>query len=110
MIGLMFPQSPAVSEWWARAVANLVWNQWRVLDAQYAAGIDLLDAAAGGRADTAPKKQTLEQYALERVGKGLAPPREVYQAQNRGRIDWSRFPDWARPIDPEVFEGSAHEG
>ena len=85
MIGPMFPQVPAVYRWWARAVAGLVWNQWRVLDAQYAAGIDWLDAAAGGRAGPAPELQTLEQYALERVGKGLAPPREVYEAHNRKR-------------------------
>ena len=32
----------------------------------------------------------------------------VYDAQNRGRIDWSRFPEWAWPTDPEVFTG--HEG
>ena len=110
MIVPMFPQVPAVYRWWARAVASLVWNQWRVLDAQYAAGIDLLDAAAGGHAGTPPKLQTLEQYALERVGKGLAPPKEVYEAHNRNRIDWSRFPEWARPTDPEVFDGCAHEG
>jgi hypothetical protein len=110
MIGQMFPQFPAVCNWWARAVAGLAWNQWRVIDAQYAAGIDLLDAAAGHPAGTATQLQTLEQEALERVSKGLPPPREVYEAQNRGHIDWSRFPDWARPIDPEVFEGSSHEG
>ena len=37
-------------------------------------------------------------------------PREVYQAPYRNLIDWSRFPDWARPSDPEMFEGSGHEG
>jgi hypothetical protein len=110
MIGLVFPQYPAVCDLWKRAVATLAYNQWRVLDAQYAAGIDLLDAAAGARAGARPELQTLEQEALERVRRGLAPPRAVYEAQNRGRIDWSRFPDWARPTDPEVFEGSSHEG
>jgi hypothetical protein len=109
MFGLMFPQYKAVLDWWARAVAGLAWNQWRALDAQYAAGIDLFGAAAG-EGGTATRPRSLEQEAVERVGKGLAPPREVYEAQNRGRIDWSRFPDWARPIDPEVFEGSSHEG
>src|SRR5438132_1333553 len=110
MIGPMFPQVPAVFQWWARAVASLVWNQWRILDAQYAAGIELLDAAAGARAGPAPELQTLEQYALERVGKALAARREGYEAHNRKRIDGSRFPEWARPTDPEVFEGCAHEG
>ncbi len=110
MIGLMFPQYPAVCDLWARAVAALAYNQWRVIDAQYAAGIDLLDAAAGGQAGARSELRTLERKALERVSRGLAPPREVYEAQYRGRIDWSRFPDWARPTDPEVFEGSSHEG
>ena len=106
---LTFPQFGGVSEWWSRAITNLMWHQWKLLDAQYGAGIDLLGAVAGSPA--APSAlETLEQYSLERTRKGLAPPREVYNAQNRGRIDWSRFPEWARPIDPEVFEGSAHEG
>jgi hypothetical protein len=52
---------------------------------------------------------SLEQEAIDRIKKGLAPPREIYDVQNRGRIDWTALPDWARPIDPEVFEG-AHEG
>jgi hypothetical protein len=53
---------------------------------------------------------TLEAKALERLGKGLAPPREVYDVRNRGRIDWTHFPEWAQPADPELFEGCAHEG
>jgi hypothetical protein len=54
--------------------------------------------------------QDIVRRATERMNKGLAPPREVYQAPYRNLIDWSRFPDWARPSDPEMFEGSAHEG
>jgi hypothetical protein len=110
MIDLMFPPCRGVYECWSQAVTSLVRNQWQVLDAQYAAGIELLDAAVGGPAGAAPAKQTLEQHALERVQKGLSPPREIYEAHNRGRIDWSRFPDWARPTDPEAFEGCTHEG
>jgi hypothetical protein len=110
MIDLMFPHCQDVYEHWSHAVAGLVWNQWKVLDAQYAAGIELLDAVAGGLAATGATLQTLKENALERTRKGLPPPREVYESQNRGRIDWSQFPEWARPIDPEVFEGSAHEG
>jgi hypothetical protein len=53
---------------------------------------------------------TLEAKALERLRNGLAPPREIYDVQNRGRIDWARVPDWAKPADPESFEGCAHEG
>jgi hypothetical protein len=86
-----------------------MWQQWRMLDAQYKTGIELLGAVAGEPAGLSAL-ETLEQYALERARKGLAPPREVYNAQNRSRIDWSRFPEWAKPIDPELFEGSAHEG
>jgi hypothetical protein len=110
MIGLLLPPYQGVYECWSQAVTSLVRNQWLLLDAQYAAGIELLDAAAGSRAAAAPAKQTLEQYALARVQQGLSPPREIYDAHNRGRIDWSRFPAWARPIDPEAFEGTAHEG
>jgi hypothetical protein len=105
---LTFPQFGGVSEWWSRAITNLMWRQWRLLDAQYGAGIDLLCAVAGHPRASEP--ETLEQYALERARKGLPPPREIYNVQNRNRIDWSRFPEWARPSDPEVFEGCAHEG
>jgi hypothetical protein len=48
--------------------------------------------------------------ATERVQAGLPPPRAIYDTQNRGRIDWSSFPEWARPSDPELFEGTQHEG
>ena len=109
MNDVAFAPLKAVPECWSRAITSLMWHQWRLLDAQYGAGIDLLGAVAGSPA--APSAlETLEQYSLERTRKGLAPPREVYNAQNRGRIDWSRFPEWARPTDPEVFEGCAHEG
>jgi len=110
MIDLLFPQYQGVYVSWSQAMASLVRNQWKLLDAQYAAGIELLDAVTGGAPATRPTLQTLEQYALERTRKGLPPPRQVYEAQNRSRIDWSRFPACARPIDPEVFEGTAHEG
>src|SRR5262245_19057594 len=53
---------------------------------------------------------TLEAKALARLRKGLAPPREIYDVQNRSRIDWTRVPEWAQPADPEAFEGCAHEG
>ena len=29
---------------------------------------------------------------------------------NPSALAVARFPDWARPSDPELFEGSAHEG
>ena len=52
----------------------------------------------------------LERQAAERVRRGLAPPREIYETLYRNRIDWSRFPEWARPSDPELFQGCGHEG
>ena len=110
MIESMFPQGHGLCECWSQAVTSVMQNQWMVLDAQYAAGIELLDAVAGRPAVTKPTPHSLEQAALERTRKGLSPPREVYEAQNRGRIDWSLFPEWARPIDPDVYEGTAHEG
>jgi hypothetical protein len=54
--------------------------------------------------------EDLIKVAKERLSKGLAPPREIYDVQNRDRIDWGNVPDWARSIDPELFEGCAHEG
>jgi len=110
MIDSLFPQWEGVYERWSQAVAGLVRNQSAVFDAQYAAGIALLDAATGRAAATQPTLQTLEECALERTRQGLPPPRQVYDAPYRTRIDWSRFPEWARPIDPEVFEGTGHEG
>jgi hypothetical protein len=52
----------------------------------------------------------LLDLAAARLRQGLAPPREIYLVQNRNAIDWSQFPAWARPIDPEIFDGCCHEG
>ena len=52
----------------------------------------------------------LLKLAMTRVQRGLAPPPELYRVRDRSLIDWSVFPEWARPIDPEVFEGCSHEG
>ena len=52
----------------------------------------------------------LIQIAIDRVEHGFAPPPEIYRLQRRYKIDWSVFPEWARPIDPEVFDGCCHEG
>lgn len=56
-----------------------------------------------------PGSETLEQLTARRLQAGLAPPREIYDVRNRGRIDWSHVPIWAIAPDPEIFEG-AHEG
>jgi len=125
MINAMLPESRGVYSHWLRVVSSMVWGQWRLLDAQYQAGLDLLNTLAdpkeveAGRpppapASTAPKPpgglSDLEARALERVRKGFPPPAEVYEAQNRSRIDWSRFPEWAWPTDPDLFTGTSHEG
>jgi len=46
----------------------------------------------------------------ELVHQLLAAPREIYDIRNRDRVDWSTLPEWARPSDPDLFEGCAHEG
>ena len=48
--------------------------------------------------------------AQARMRDGFPPPREIYQIQNRGKIDWTVFPDWARPVSPELYDGCSHEG
>jgi hypothetical protein len=50
------------------------------------------------------------KLAEKRMRLGFAPPPEIYRIENRRRIDWFRYPAWARPVDPEVFEGCCHEG
>jgi hypothetical protein len=52
----------------------------------------------------------LERLAIVCVEQGVAPPKEIYDAPYRERIDWMRFPIWAQPSDPELFNGSPHEG
>ncbi|NIP85694.1 MAG: hypothetical protein GTO03_09080 [Planctomycetales bacterium] len=46
----------------------------------------------------------------ERLQRGLPLPREIYQAQNRDKIDWSQLPIWALPLGPDSFDGCGHEG
>jgi hypothetical protein len=102
---------------WSRTLTRMAYGPWALLASQCEAGVGVLDSmlaalragkpvAAGASAGAAG----LEQAALERVRQGRPPPREVYAAPNRDRINWAAFPDWARPSDPELFEGSAHEG
>jgi hypothetical protein len=50
------------------------------------------------------------EIAEARVRQGFAPPPEVYRLRGQIEVDWSRFPSWAQPTDPEVFEGCSHEG
>jgi hypothetical protein len=113
---------------WFSAAKTLLACQWKLFEVQYQAGMKIAEAALGGatagkpgagttpdcRSDVSPPTavdvQQLERRAAECISLGLAPPREIYQAPHRGQIDWEKFPMWARPSDPELFEGSCHEG
>jgi len=111
---------------WLSAATTLLACQWQLFEAQYQAGLKVIEATlgpSGGRTDPAPvavkpvvkpssedEGRKLERQAAERISQGLAPPREVYRSPYRERINWEQFPQWARPSDPELFEGSGHEG
>lgn len=103
---------------WLDAATNLLAYQWKWFDTQYETGLKIIDAALGvrppsqptGRAPMIDDVQDLQRRAAERISHGLAPPKEIYQAPFRNRIDWGKLPEWARPSDPELFEGSGHEG
>jgi hypothetical protein len=60
--------------------------------------------------DPVPEAEDLERRALESVRQGMPPPREAYEAPYRDRIAWCRFPTWAWPNDPELFDAGTHEG
>jgi hypothetical protein len=98
-------------ESWSRTVNSVIWGQWLMLDTGFRATQTVL-AAATPAVEEAPAGGCAEllTLALERMKKGLAPPREIYLAPYRDQIDWAAFPDWARPSDPDLFEGCTHEG
>jgi hypothetical protein len=96
---------------WSLTVKDMVWGQWVVLDTGLAAAHTVLTAASVTVRDQTPSEaERLVALAQERMRRGLAPPREIYRTPYRERIDWSLFPDWARPNDPELYEGCSHEG
>jgi hypothetical protein len=101
----------------SRALAGMVCKQYEWLRGQQQLGMKMWCAmmpatTRRGSTPARPSENTgkLEATALERLQKGLAPPREICDVQNRGRIDWTRVPEWAQPADPESFEGCGHEG
>src|SRR5262249_23036251 len=121
----MFPNIRRLHQFWTAAMINLAWTHWTFLNAGLRLAHRMWEptgAAPGGGgsgppppAEAAPQKasgeaEDLARRAADRMGKGLAPPPEVYQAPWRSRLDWSKFPEWARPTDPDLFEGSCHEG
>ena len=103
----------------SRALTGMVKKQYEWLRAQQQLGMKMWSAMMPGTTcrESTPvpvqpseSSSTLEATALERLQKGFAPPRGIYDVQNRGRIDWTRVPEWAQPADPEAFEGCGHEG
>jgi hypothetical protein len=92
---------------WSRTVMSMVWGQWLMLDTGLRATQTVLASEAPRRQGGAAE---LVAAALERMRKGLPPPREVYRSPYREQIDWTVFPAWARPSDPTLFEGCTHEG
>jgi hypothetical protein len=109
---------PSDYDRWSRVVASLLCCPWQLVEVQYRTGLRIMEsmfAAAGGakpaaRPAAADELGRLQRLLAERIGRGLPPPKEVYQAPYRSRIDWSAIPEWARPSDPDLFEGCGHEG
>ena len=109
-----------VNQSWSRVTTGLLRGQWAWVDAGFRTADKLLEAAveapaaAGVAARAAAQApaglDALVGYSLERVRKGLPPPRELYDVKYREQVDWLRFPAWARPSDPEAFVGCGHEG
>jgi hypothetical protein len=104
-------------EYWSHAVTDALTYPWKLWDAHCQIGMTLVQCMM----DRGPKPTSIEpgreaslseveRLAVERLRQGLAPPREVYEAPYRDRVPWSDFPAWARPTDPELFEGCSHEG
>jgi len=113
-----------VCQGWSGFVTSLLGYQWKLLDVQCEVGMTIVKSVLGlspargvgspqdHKAEPQPREKlpSLEQRASERLRQGLAPPRVIYEVPNRNRLNWSDFPDWARPNDPELFEGCGHEG
>src|SRR5262245_37828220 len=92
---------------WFRAATTLLACQWKLYEAQCQAGLSIMGTALGaGRTAgpgpgpepaTATNVEDIERLAAQRISQGLPPPKEIYQLPIRDRIDWGRFPVWARP-------------
>ena len=121
----VFPNVRKVNHLWAQAMMKLAWTQWTFLSAGLRFANRMMEATLaatpGAKGQSAPPTEPtarkapgevegLTRLAEERMAKGLAPPREIYDIPYRDQIEWSKFPEWARPIDPEIFEGCCHEG
>jgi hypothetical protein len=103
----------------SRVTTGLLRGQWVWVDAGFRTADGLLGAAAEPPADAGVATRpaggpaelgALVRRALDRVGMGKPPPRELYDVKYREQVDWLLFPEWARPSDPEAFTGCGHEG
>jgi hypothetical protein len=124
MSQLQETESEAFCRSWWQMLTSLFGCQWKLFAGQYQVGLKLMDGIYRRPASTAVRFgeeneassltvdqfRGLERKASERVRQGLAPPKEIYDAPYRDRIDWSQFPEWAKPTDPEVFQDCGHEG
>jgi hypothetical protein len=114
-------ENPTAFPDWSRAVTGMLECQWELLQAPCRLGLTFMETVLCGSAGSpdrpAPRAsaveedvQGLQRQALERLRKGLAPPSQIYDVRYRNRIDWLAFPAWARPNDPDLYEGCGHEG
>jgi hypothetical protein len=119
---------PTLFEDWSEAFRSILVWQWRLVEANCQAGLKVMEAALAAPAHSTAEREAvkpppsasapvnpetlheLEQLAADRARQGLVPPKEIYEAPYRNKIDWSIFPAWARPSDPELFADCAHEG
>lgn len=112
-----FPSLKVLQHYWSRTLLSALQSQWIMLETSLLTARTVLRSATPARTRDVPVSrasnagaQDLIGIAVQRMKNGLAPPREIYLAPFRNLIDWSSFPDWARPSDPEMYEGTSHEG
>jgi hypothetical protein len=124
MIGLQASEGRIFCQSWWQMVTSLLDCQWKLVASQYQTGLKLTEAVlrmplskeespgegAEATSQIVDEFRRLERRAAERASQGLSPPREIYETPYRDRIDWSRLPEWARPSDPELYQGCGHEG
>lgn len=112
-----FPTLKVLQHYWSRTLLSALRSQWIMLETGLLTARSMVQTATPARTRDVPVSrastavpQDLIGNAVQRMKNGLAPPREIYLAPYRNLIDWSSFPEWARPSDPEMYEGTSHEG
>lgn len=109
---------------WGHTLATMVREYGVLVDAQFelarkafhATTATLTPVSKAARAPDKGKTPAGDSGALmvdvidRRVRAGFSPPAEAHLVQNRHKVDWSKYPTWARPADPDMFEGCGHEG